>query len=126
MNISSLVNTVTHLQTTTRLAAANQAAGATSAATGSSTSGGASTAPSATTAKSLASQDVFLQLLVTQLKHQEPQSPADGTAFVSQLAQFTTLEQSTQARTDLDGILKILQTNKGITNTGTAAPALAA
>jgi flagellar basal-body rod modification protein FlgD len=57
----------------------------------------------------LASQSVFLQLLVAQLKNQDPQNPADGTQFVTQLAQFTTLEQTTMSRSDLDQILKVMQ-----------------
>jgi len=38
------------------------------------------------------SSDMFLNLLVTQLKNQDPLSPADNTAFVAQLAQFSSLE----------------------------------
>jgi len=38
------------------------------------------------------SSDMFLKLLVTQLKNQDPLSPADNTAFVAQLAQFSSLE----------------------------------
>ncbi len=57
----------------------------------------------------LANQNVFLQLLIAQLKHQDPSNPADGTAFVTQLAQFTTLEQTTQSRIDLDSILKAMK-----------------
>src|ERR1044071_466635 len=57
-----------------------------------------------------ASQAVFLQLLVAQLKNQDPANPADGTQFVTQLAQFATLEQATQSRSDLDQILKAMQT----------------
>ena len=37
-------------------------------------------------------KDAFLQLLVTQLKNQDPLSPQDNGAFVSQLAQFSSLE----------------------------------
>ena len=59
---------------------------------------------------SVANQSVFMQLLIAQLKHQDPENPADGTQFVTQLAQFTTLEQTTQSRIDLDQILKALQT----------------
>jgi flagellar basal-body rod modification protein FlgD len=59
---------------------------------------------------SVANQSVFMQLLIAQLKHQDPENPADGTQFVTQLAQFTTLEQTTQSRVDLDQILKALQT----------------
>ena len=58
---------------------------------------------------SIASQSVFMQLLIAQLKHQDPENPADGTQFVTQLAQFTTLEQTTQSRINLDQILKIMQ-----------------
>ena len=70
----------------------------------------------AATSPSLATQDMFLRLLVTQLKNQNPLNPADGTQFVTQLAQFTTLEQETQTRTDLDAILKTLQSGaSGVT-----------
>ncbi|MFC6337502.1 flagellar hook assembly protein FlgD [Pseudomonas sp. CCM 7891] len=37
-------------------------------------------------------KDAFLQLLVTQLKNQDPLSPQDNGAFVAQLAQFSSLE----------------------------------
>ncbi len=52
----------------------------------------------------LANKDTFLQLLVAQLKNQNPLSPTDGTQFVTQLAQFSSLEQSTQMRDDLAAI----------------------
>jgi flagellar basal-body rod modification protein FlgD len=52
-----------------------------------------------------------LQLLVAQLKYQDPQSPADGTQFVTQLAQFADLEQVTQSRSDLDAIKQQLSTS---------------
>lgn len=38
-------------------------------------------------------KDSFMKLLVTQLSNQDPMSPADSTQFVSQLAEFTSLEQ---------------------------------
>lgn len=57
----------------------------------------------------VASKDVFLQLLVAQLKHQNPLDPADGTEFVAQLAQFTQLEQSLGMREDLTAIREALE-----------------
>jgi flagellar basal-body rod modification protein FlgD len=56
----------------------------------------------------LANKDTFLQLLVAQLKYQNPENPADGTQFVTQLAQFSSLEQQTASRQDLDSILQTL------------------
>jgi flagellar basal-body rod modification protein FlgD len=50
-----------------------------------------SAAKAATGNKSLG-KDAFLQLLVTQLKNQNPLSPQDNGAFVAQLAQFSSLE----------------------------------
>lgn len=38
-------------------------------------------------------QDVFLNLLVTQLQHQDPLNPMEATEFVSQLAQFSGLDE---------------------------------
>jgi flagellar basal-body rod modification protein FlgD len=58
----------------------------------------------------LASTDTFLQLLVAQLKNQDPLQPQDGSAFVAQLAQFSNLDQSIGARQDLDAIRQALTT----------------
>ncbi len=38
-------------------------------------------------------QDVFLSLLITQLKNQDPLEPMEGTEFVTQLAQFSELDE---------------------------------
>jgi flagellar basal-body rod modification protein FlgD len=52
----------------------------------------------------LANQNVFLQLLVAQLKNQDPESPADGTTFITQLAQFTEVSNTTQMAGSLTSI----------------------
>jgi flagellar basal-body rod modification protein FlgD len=68
-------------------------------------SGTSSTASSGAAATdSLANQATFLQLLVAQLKNQDPSQPMDGTTFVTQLAEFSVLEQNLASRQDLDAI----------------------
>lgn len=55
-----------------------------------------STVSATSTAADLANQNVFLQLLVAQLQNQDPDNPVDGTTFITQLAQFSELSNSTQ------------------------------
>ncbi|MEB2298113.1 flagellar hook assembly protein FlgD [Lysinibacillus xylanilyticus] len=38
-------------------------------------------------------KDAFLQLLITQLQHQDPTNPMDDRDFIAQMAQFSSLEQ---------------------------------
>lgn len=40
-------------------------------------------------------KDAFLQLLVTQMQNQDPLQPTDNTEYMSQLAQFSSLEAMT-------------------------------
>lgn len=42
---------------------------------------------------SIIGKDAFLQIMIAKLANQDPLSPTDDTEFLSQLAQFTTLEQ---------------------------------
>jgi len=63
-----------------------------------------SSQPSDPVTDPMASEQMFLQLLVAQLQNQDPTQPQDGTQFVAQLAQFSSLEQEVQMRQDLDAI----------------------
>ena len=55
--------------------------------------GGAdTTGGSSTTKKPGADKDMFLQLLVTQLRYQDPTNPTDSSQFLAQTAQFSALE----------------------------------
>lgn len=67
----------------------------------------ASTTPSTgSTAKNTLNQDSFLQLLVAQLKNQDPTSSSamDPNQMVQQLTSFSSLEQATQTNTLLQGL----------------------
>ena len=69
-----------------------------------------SNTPQASSGGDLASKDVFMKLMVAQLQHQDPTKPADGISFVTQLAQFTQLEQSMGMRQELEQIRTLLTT----------------
>ena len=74
-----------------------------------------------TTTSPAPNEQMFLQLLVSQIQNQDPTNPVDGTQFVSQLAQFSELEQLIAIRGDLDGQTTAASTN-GNTTTNTNAP----
>ena len=63
---------------------------ATEAVTG---SGMAGLMPASTTAATDESKEMFLQLMVAQLRYQDPMNPADSSEFLAQNAQFTALEK---------------------------------
>jgi flagellar basal-body rod modification protein FlgD len=81
--------------------------------TNSTTGTSSSTDVAAAPKNDLASKEAFLQLLVSQIKNQNPLDPTDGVQFLTQLAQFSQLEQMLGMRSDLGQIREAL----------TAAPA---
>jgi flagellar basal-body rod modification protein FlgD len=46
-------------------------------------------------------RDMFLQLLITQLQHQDPMQPQENGEFLAQLAQFSSLENLQQIKDDM-------------------------
>lgn len=63
------------------------------------------------------SKDLFLQLLVAQIKNQDPLNPTDSTQFVSQLSQFSELEQVMAIRSGVDALAAA---STSTTQTGTS------
>ena len=50
-------------------------------------------------------QNDFLKLLATQFQMQDPMKPMEDTAFIAQMAQFSSLEQSTASNAALTSLL---------------------
>jgi flagellar basal-body rod modification protein FlgD len=64
--------------------------------------------PTTPPADPLTSKATFLNLLVAQLKNQDPLSPQDGSQFVAQLAQFSELEQVMQMSSDVGAMRQVV------------------
>ena len=92
-------------QENARAQAAQAASGTGSSSPSSSSSNGVS---------SLTSEQTFLQLLIAQIKNQDPLNPTDSIQFVGQLVQYSELEQ-------LMGINQGVQTLTGSTSTPTSS-----
>ncbi|PCJ73764.1 MAG: hypothetical protein COA53_11595 [Rhodobacteraceae bacterium] len=50
---------------------------------------------------------MFLALLTTEMKNQDPTKPMDSTEFVSQLASFSSVEQQTETNSKLDELIEL-------------------
>jgi len=73
-----------------------------------------STSTTSTTGTASLGKDSFLQLLVTQMKNQDPLSPQDNTQFVSQLAQFSSLESMQNLSSTVDTIASTYQSSQAL------------
>jgi flagellar basal-body rod modification protein FlgD len=61
-------------------------------------------------------ENAFLQLLVTQLQHQDPMQPQDDSQFLAQLAQFSSLEQLTQISNSIQQLVMLAGGNSTSTS----------
>jgi flagellar basal-body rod modification protein FlgD len=52
--------------------------------------------------------DAFLQLLIAQMKNQDPTKPTDPSQFVAQLASFSSVEQAIKTNNKLDTMMTSL------------------
>jgi flagellar basal-body rod modification protein FlgD len=78
----------------------------TSATSKSPTTGG-STSTSATSAASKIDYNMFLQLLIAEMKNQDPTNPTDTSQYMSQFAQFSQVEQAIQTNSKLDSLMSV-------------------
>lgn len=76
-------------------------------------SSGAAMQDVASTTNRIANQDIFMQLLVAQLKYQNPMNPADGIEFMTQLTQFSQLEQTVSIRKEVESLTDMVSTMIG-------------
>src|SRR4030095_3696524 len=60
------------------------------------------------------SQEDFFKILITQLQFQDPLKPIDNQAFIPQIAQSTSLEQSRQTNDRIDSLLTIQAATQSI------------
>ncbi|MEC1301639.1 flagellar hook assembly protein FlgD [Lysinibacillus capsici] len=65
--------------------------------------------PTKQTGNSELGKDAFLQLLITQLQHQDPTNPMDDREFISQMAQFSSLEQMQNMTKAMESLLSSQQ-----------------
>lgn len=59
-------------------------------------------------------QDDLFKILLTQLKYQDPLKPTDNSAFIAQLAQFTSLDQARQTNENMQSLLQLQATNQSV------------
>lgn len=62
--------------------------------------------------KQVLDKDAFMQILVTQLRYQDPSSPMDTDAFITQLTQFTMLEQTFNINKNLESLIQNERTSQ--------------
>lgn len=87
--------------------------GASGSAQASGSASGAAGTSSGNSALSASGEDTFLKLLVAQMKNQDPSSPMDTTSFVTELAQFNTVEQMLNLSQTMQSELSAQQATEG-------------
>lgn len=73
----------------------------------------AGTAQTASTKNELG-QEAFLELMVTQLKNQDPLNPMENGEFLSQIAQFGTVSGIDELNSSFDGLSSSISSDQGL------------
>lgn len=64
-----------------------------------------STSSNTATSSNSVDYNTFLQLLIAEMKNQDPTNPMDTSQYMSQFAQLSTVEQAMQTNSKLDSLL---------------------
>ena len=64
--------------------------------------------------QSTVSQDDLFRILLTQLRYQDPLKPTDNATFITQLAQFTGLDQARQTNENMVSMLQMQAVDQSV------------
>ena len=78
-------------------------------------------APSALPGRKELGQEEFLKLLITQLKSQDPMKPVEDTAFIAQMAQFSSLNQMQTLNKNFEGFNRNVSDSQQLQTMASAA-----
>ncbi len=75
---------------------------------GAATAGGQNAGTTDAKSRANLDYDAFLQLLIAEMKNQDPTQPMESTEYIAQLAAFSNVEQMVQANAKLDSLMATL------------------